>query len=315
MSEFLGTTTYASGEKQYFTEADAFLKTIREELPDRSTSGFAYKIVFADADTVKAADDMIYDLYGENNPHAADYYQDDARCSMGSKEKKELLNTALYEKMFAAQEDYRGWLVKQPPEEILHHSYEYTVREDILMSLENNDLENAQAAVLLQSRSPLNDVFLEFEKRETDYMDTVLDCLTERADTVLARQAEERREMKEAPLYLHSVLHAGEAGELDAYRASHKANIACRDAIETAIQTNYHDNRLDSTEAAKSVIEKFGMDRTLYVLASTVKEKILTDVFPVITKPGQEPCRWWRTSTSGGRTATGSLSWIRSIRG
>ena len=42
------------------------------------------------------------------------------------------LNTALYEKMFAEQEIYRKWLLTQPPEKILNHTYEYTVREDIL---------------------------------------------------------------------------------------------------------------------------------------------------------------------------------------
>ena len=52
----------------------------------------------------------------------------------------EELNTALYEKMFSEQETYRAWLLAQPPEEILNHTYEYTVREDILMSLEYNSL-------------------------------------------------------------------------------------------------------------------------------------------------------------------------------
>ena len=41
------------------------------------------------------------------------------------------LNTALYQKMFAEQETYRDWLLSQPSEEILNHTYEYTVREDI----------------------------------------------------------------------------------------------------------------------------------------------------------------------------------------
>ena len=41
------------------------------------------------------------------------------------------LNTALYQKMFAEQETYREWLLTQPSEEILNHTYEYTVREDI----------------------------------------------------------------------------------------------------------------------------------------------------------------------------------------
>lgn len=41
------------------------------------------------------------------------------------------LNTALYQKMFAEQETCREWLLSQPSEEILNHTYEYTVREDI----------------------------------------------------------------------------------------------------------------------------------------------------------------------------------------
>lgn len=35
----------------------------------------------------------------------------------------EQLNTALYEKLFAEQETYRAWLLSQPPEEILNHTY------------------------------------------------------------------------------------------------------------------------------------------------------------------------------------------------
>ena len=48
-------------------------------------------------------------------------------------------NTALYQKMFAEQEKFRDWLKGQPPEEVLNHAYEYTIREDILMSLEYHD--------------------------------------------------------------------------------------------------------------------------------------------------------------------------------
>ncbi len=66
-------------------------------------------------------------------------------------------NTALYEKVFAEQETYRKWLLEQPPEEILKHSYEYTVREDIVLSLEYHDLEDAQAEALLKSPAPLGD--------------------------------------------------------------------------------------------------------------------------------------------------------------
>ena len=69
------------------------------------------------------------------------------------------LNTALYEKMAAEQDKFRDWLKRQPPEEILHHTYEYTVREDIVMAMEELELTDAQAQALLESPSPLADVY------------------------------------------------------------------------------------------------------------------------------------------------------------
>ena len=75
----------------------------------------------------------------------------------------EELNTALYQKMFAEQEKYRDWLLTQSPDEILHHCYEYTVREDIVLALEEYDLSDKQCKALLKSPCPLDDVFKDFE--------------------------------------------------------------------------------------------------------------------------------------------------------
>ena len=44
-------------------------------------------------------------------------------------------NALLYDKMKAEQDKYRDWLLNQPPEEILNHTYEYTMREDIVMCM------------------------------------------------------------------------------------------------------------------------------------------------------------------------------------
>ena len=87
------------------------------------------------------------------------------------------LNTALYEKMATEQEKYRDWLKSQPPEEILYHTYEYTVREDIVMAMEELELTDAQAQALLESPSPLADVYRYFEKLETGYMDVIRDSI------------------------------------------------------------------------------------------------------------------------------------------
>ena len=61
----------------------------------------------------------------------------------------EELNTALYKKVFAEQEKYREWLLSQPPNEILNHCYEYTVREDIVLALEEYDLSDIYAMSVL----------------------------------------------------------------------------------------------------------------------------------------------------------------------
>ena len=49
------------------------------------------------------------------------------------------LNTALYEKLFAEQEKFKGWLLTQPPSEILNHAYEY-VKDVDYKELEAGDV-------------------------------------------------------------------------------------------------------------------------------------------------------------------------------
>ena len=97
-------------------------------------------------------------------------------------------NTTLYKQMFTEQEQFRDWLLSQPPAEILNHAYECTVREDILMSLEYNDLEDSQARALLKSGKPLKQIFERWENQETSYMDTVWDTVQEQAKAAEAKQ-------------------------------------------------------------------------------------------------------------------------------
>ena len=174
-------------------------------------------------------------------------------------------NTALYEKMATEQDKFRDWLKSQSPAEVLNHAYEYTVREDIVMAMEELELPEAQAAALLASPSPLADVYKEFADRETSYMDVIRDSIEEQAEAALNAQ-------RELPLYRHDAAYAREQGDLDLYRASRRANIACKEAIETSISEHYRDNRLDR-DAVPQVIEQFGYTRTLYVLANTVQQK------------------------------------------
>ena len=74
------------------------------------------------------------------------------------------LQEQLCEKMRVEQSAYCLWLTAQPPEEILHHAYEYSVREDIILATEEMNLTPAQVRALLKSPVPLADVYKDFSK-------------------------------------------------------------------------------------------------------------------------------------------------------
>ena len=157
------------------------------------------------------------------------------------------LNTALYEKMAAEQDKFRDWLKSQPPEEVLNHAYEYTIREDIVMAMEELELTDTQAQALLESPSPLADVY---------------------RDVCRAKE-----ELRTTPVYPHSAAYASEHGEMAQYNLSYQANSACKEAIEQTISAHYAENRLDTEAAVKDVLEKFGTERVQFILANTIQRK------------------------------------------
>ena len=281
-------------------------------------------------------------------------------------------NTTLYKQMFAEQEQFRDWLLTQPPQEILNHAYEYVMREDILLSLEYNDLTDAQAAALLSSSAPLADVYKTFDKMESSHMEEIWSCVEHRADKILASQldraktlidefcaceyasqadfsdltridvayttvgeddlplqvyvdlegykiereldgkpldarqysslqelienelecldfqelvavsdaeiqtalaaAEKAATFAELPVYRQNAVYAREHRELEQYRVSRQANIACKEAIEQAVYQSYDGKRLHDGTATK-VMQQFGTERVMYVLANTIQQK------------------------------------------
>lgn len=102
----------------------------------------------------------------------------------------EELCTKLYQHMTAEQEHYRKWLLGQPPGEILDHAAEYTVREDIVMEMSVLELPEAQARALLKSKTPLADIYKEWNKAETHHMEDLRDVIEARADTVIRAEKE-----------------------------------------------------------------------------------------------------------------------------
>ena len=71
----VGRVTYVGGDVQEFSDAEAFLTCLREELPFSSTTGFRYKVLANDPAIRKAVDEIAYDFYGEENPRESEDYE------------------------------------------------------------------------------------------------------------------------------------------------------------------------------------------------------------------------------------------------
>ena len=92
----------------------------------------------------------------------------------------------LYQKMFAEQEQFKAELMQLPPGELLKQAYEYASREDILLSLEYNDLSPRQAKALLKSPTPLADVLKKWDGWEDNHhMENIWNAVEARANEVV----------------------------------------------------------------------------------------------------------------------------------
>lgn len=78
----------------------------------------------------------------------------------------------------------------------------------------------------------------------------------------------------DVPVYREMANYAYAAGEMDMYRASRDANMACKEAIEAAISESYVDYRLSTRVAVETVLEQFSEARVQYVLANTVQHNL-----------------------------------------
>ena len=173
----------------------------------------------------------------------------------------------LTEKMTAEFDGYRSWLLKQPPEEILNHAYEYTTKENLLNVLGDTDLKPQQIETLLRSPCPLEDVFKDCSYiDQSDYNYTLKVLIDQRADIEMEKQ-------RAIPIYNGTAQEADERGELDKFKASAEADDACRVAIETAIARNYDGTRLNTSAAIREVREQFGDKRLARVTASLIANR------------------------------------------
>lgn len=86
------------------------------------------------------------------------------------------------------------------------------------------------------------------------------------------KQEEIMEPINQSPIYYKTAAYAREKGELELFRLSHRANIACKNDIQDAISRHFDGMCLDKA-TAKEVIDQYGVERVAIVLAATVQYK------------------------------------------
>ena len=71
-------------------------------------------------------------------------------------------------------------------------------------------------------------------------------------------------------LYRYSLKEAKRCGELSAWQESHRANVDCSLCIERAIEKDFDGDSLNK-DCAERIIETFGFERVIFVLAANIK--------------------------------------------
>ena len=179
-------------------------------------------------------------------------------------------NFVLYKKMQQEQKVYTSWLLSQSPQEILNLAYEYVLRDNIMYNMEIYDLSDEQAKALLDFSEPLKEITRHYLQSENSYMDIIQECIESTANDHIRAQENALRML---PVYVASREYAKEHGEEDIHRTSFEANVACCNAIGEEIARCYQENSLDTVLAVHSVVDRFGLERTKFVIAATIQDK------------------------------------------
>ena len=104
----------------------------------------------------------------------------------------EELNTAVYEMIFAEQQEFIKELQNSSPKQVIEQAYELIIREDILLSFEEEDLTAAQCKALLKEKKPLDKLFKAWENSESRHMEDIRNCIEAFADKLILQHRKDR---------------------------------------------------------------------------------------------------------------------------
>ena len=208
---------------------------------EKSVAYFAAKHEFADAAAIVTSGEMDYvessNLENFINQNFEERYDlESYLADKGTPDSKELI---AYTQMFLTDYSKRIWT-----EKLKEYGWiESDIPRALMRRLKNEEMQKCVKEIIL----------------------------SENQTTKVTEVTKESSTRNFLPVYLKSSEYAMEHGELDLFNTSHRASVECLKDISGAINENYHDNTLNKG-FENELIEKHGIDRIKYVLATVIQE-------------------------------------------
>lgn len=117
------------------------------------------------------------DWYDEIAEEVIEPYLYEKLPTLDYQKHKTELNVELYDRMRNELFVYKEELLTMSPQEILRNACEFVDKEDIVYSLEENNLEVGEVKALLKREHPLQDVYLEYANSESEHMTEIFDAI------------------------------------------------------------------------------------------------------------------------------------------
>ena len=195
-------------------------------------------------------------------------------------------------------ENFKTGLMNKSPEEVFYHNYEIHVKTELHEVIcEGDYLSDNEYRALYEEKGNilqlLYDDFIDTEHASVDdYGQTaefIEDYCYDHHEEIMKSESDNEiidesiPTPKYFPLYRKDYKYAAEHDEVERYRASMKETMLCKDAIEQTIKNNFDGYHL-AKGIEKSLIDEYGTERVLTILANTVKQKFWDGRFSFDTK-------------------------------
>ena len=105
-------------------------------------------------------------------------------------------NRLLYEKSVSEYTDFITELKSMTSDEIIEHSYEKVIKEDLVTLLENNDIDQDKAKSLYLKKHPLDYIYQEWLDKDCSHMEMLEDTINDSAERATKERKEKSKESR-----------------------------------------------------------------------------------------------------------------------